>query len=114
MRDALERLTRGERLRLHRRALGSTQAEMAAFFGVGLGHFRGWEDDITEAPAVPDVSLSTLTLHEMCLLLRRRHGITLGQVAEALGKTSSWVHYAEQGRAGAQAVVDYLLQETGS
>ncbi len=107
-------LTRGERLALHRRAKRMTQVEMADIYGVGLDLFRTWECDV---PDVQDdipllqVCRTELPLRELLFVHRRRRGITLEEISEALGRCVSWVHQAESGRAGAEQVVDYVLNQ---
>lgn len=107
-------LTLGERLLLRRRADQMTQREMADAFGIPLGTYRAWETDAGDVPRVKGVSVSQLTLSELCYILRRRHGIRLQDVALALNRSISWVYAAEGGGPGVERVVDWLTRRTAA
>ncbi len=102
-------LTRGEQLFLSRRARGLPQADMARLCNVTLLQLRAWEHDLEDAPSVDERRVEDLQLHELCAVWRRRHGITLRQIAVVLDKSVAWVHGAERGHAGAREVVRYIL-----
>ena len=102
-------LTRGERLRTLRRIDGLTQEEMAGIYGVSLDCYRGWEADVGDVPIVTgELRVGDLPLGELCYIHRRRRGITLQEVAHALGRSVSWVHRAESGQSGIDELVGYL------
>lgn len=102
------RLTDGERFMLHRRAKGMTQAAAADLRGVSRDTLRAWEDDYGRVPKVAGVSVATLPFRELCYVWRRRLGITLEELAGKLDRCTSWVHQAEQGRAGAFEITAYI------
>lgn len=103
-------LTPEEKLRVYRRQKECTQREMADLFGVTEDRYRRWEDGVGKVPAVK-VTLGQLTLGDLCALHRRRLGISLRELAAALGMSTTWTFNASNGRAGADRVVDYLEKQ---
>lgn len=77
---------------------------MADDLGVTLYCYRRWEDDTADGD---DVSLGKLLPHEVCFILRRRAGMSLKDLADALGVSRWWACKMEYGRANVERLVDY-------
>lgn len=95
----LKDLTRGERLRIHRRRQGVTQEQAAVGYGVPFKHVIQWESgDRDGAPMAP--ALEKLTPGEACHIARRRAGMTVMQTANALGVSRITLLKMEADRTG--------------
>lgn len=98
--------TRGESLLLERRRKAENQLEAAARYGVHVDTYRAWETD--ERPEdVPHYNAGHMKPHEVCLLRRRRAGLTQREVAAAIGMTRLWVMKMELGEASIDRLKGY-------
>ena len=108
------KLTRGERLFLHRRANDYTQTEMARALGVGVDKLREWERDDPPCPEkVPAVKLTGLPLAELIGVRRRRLGLRIAYIARIMDKSVGWVHRAQTGEheESAERLVEFILKQ---
>ena len=98
--------TRGESLLLERRRKAENQLQAAARYGVHVDTYRAWETD--ERPEdVPHYNAGHLKPHEVCLLRRRRAGLTQREVAAAIGMTRLWIMKMELGEASIDRLKGY-------
>lgn len=101
----LKDLTSGERLFLARRRRNERQREAARRHGVSYYRYRAWEcDGSNGAPLAP---LHSVRPHEACLILRRRFGLTLDQLAEHVEVTPTWLCQMEQGKVPCTRLIEY-------
>ena len=98
-------ITRAERLLLDRRRRGEDQAAAARRLGVGIVLYKDWERGRRRFPR--RVALGKLRRWEELMLLRRRAGLTQGELASALGCTRRWVVLMESGRAPIRVLEEY-------
>lgn len=101
-------MTAGERLRIHRRREGLTQAQAAAKLAMPLGSYKLAEDD--DAPDcwdIPRPAVGRLQDHEYCFLRRRREGLTLDDLAPKVGVTKWWLCLMEKGKAPVNTLMQY-------
>lgn len=98
--------TRGESLLLWRRREGLNQTQAAAAFEVHVDKYREWEADRSPADQ-PRKHLGQLKPHEVCLLKRRRAGITQREVAAEIGCTRLWVIQMENGDAPTERLCEF-------
>ena len=104
-------LTAGERLLIERRRVGLTQPEAAKQFRVSVSHYSRWERD--KIPA-PKTALPNLYDHEICLLLRRRQGITQLQLSKMMGRCRWRINQMEYGTVDSTPLVKYWKLEKSS
>lgn len=90
--------TKGESLLIWRRREGFNQVEAARAFDVSVDKYREWEADRSPADQ-PRKHLGQLKPNEVCLLSRRREGLTQREVAVKMGCTRLWVIQMEDGSA---------------
>lgn len=105
-------LTTAERLVIDRRRRDETQAQAAARHGVSIGRYAAWEAETVIVPADvrADVGrLGQVRPFERCLIMRRRRGWTIPQVARAVGRSPYWVQEMEAGRAPVTDLLSYWL-----
>lgn len=93
------KLTNGERLRTARRRARQTQEKYANIRGVSLRAYKLAESDAKGAPSVRAPAIGELLPHEACMILRKRKGLTLADLAGKLGVTPWWLCLMEQGKA---------------
>lgn len=93
------KLTNGERLRTARRRARQTQEKYANIRGVSLRAYKLAESDAKDAPSVRAPAIGELLPHEACMILRKRKGLTLADLAGKLGVTPWWLCLMEQGKA---------------
>ena len=99
----LRDLTNGERLLIDRRRSNQTQRDAAEEHGVTLYCYRRWETD--EYDDAPQVALHNLESYERCFLLRKRSGISLNDLSEAIGVCSWWLCKMEHGKENADRLI---------
>jgi len=96
----LEQLTHPERLLIHRRRLGFTQAQAAQHHGLQNHIYARMENgDARYTNNMPKVAVkaSGLKSHERCLLMRRRCGKIQEEVAAELKCSRYWLNMMELG-----------------
>lgn len=98
-------LSPAERILIDRRRRGETQAQAARRMRLSKNAFRDLE--IGEAKPDRPVSVGRLTDYEQCLILRRRHGLTMQEVADDAGISRWSVVQIEGGSASAARLVEY-------
>lgn len=98
--------TKGESLFLARRRAGINQVEAAQRHGVHVDKYREWEAD-ERTKDQPWARLGALKINEVCVLLRRRAGITQRQLAETMGCTRLWINQMERGEAPADRLREH-------
>ena len=91
---------------LWRRRKGLNQVQAASEYNVHPDRYREWEAD-RRTEDQPRRHLGELKPHELCLLARRRAGLTQRQVAEAIGTTRLWVIKMEEGAAPVERLREY-------
>ncbi len=94
---------RSDRL-IERRRAEQSQREAAAVKEVSLYRFRRWESGDEAAPAV---DLGDLEPYEACFLRRRRAGVSLKDLADAMNVSRWWLCQMEYGRAGSDRLVEH-------
>lgn len=97
-------LTRGERVLLQRRRAGQSQRDAAEGHKVSLYCYRRWEVDEDETP---EVVLNNLLGFEACFFRRRRAGMSLKFLAEAMRVSRWWLCQMEHGRATTDQLIKY-------
>ena len=99
-------LTRGEKLYLHRKRLGQNQVRRSVDLGVGFAEYRAMEvDNPTALP--PYQSIGAMEVRESYMILRRRQGLTKGELADAIGCSSEWLRQMERGQAPIRRLQEY-------
>lgn len=99
-------LTRGEKLYLDRRRFRWSQAETAVYFGVPRVKYMRWErGEITEG--VPYITLGKITRLENCMILRRRAGKTMKELAQEIGVHPWTLRLMERGDVTPTRLFDY-------
>lgn len=98
--------TKGESLLIWRRREGLNQTRAAEEFGVHVDKYREWEAD-RSLPDQPRKHLGQLKPHEVCVLYRRRAGLTQKEVAARVGCTRLWVIQMEDGSAPADRLREF-------
>lgn len=99
-------LRAGERLIVDRRRRAESQQAAAERLGVTLYRYRLWEEGQL-VPTCRRPALGALRPHESCYLLRRRAGLKLRDIADALGTSRWWVTQMESGRAPIDRLLAY-------
>jgi DNA-binding XRE family transcriptional regulator len=102
-------LTLGDKLFLWRRRMGFSQDAVAARFEVCSSTYRLWEKDRMKPKGKVDVrvNIEDVTEPEFCALIRRKHGVTQGQLAKELDVSRQWVNYMEFGKEKHDRLVKY-------
>lgn len=101
-------LNKGERFFLFRRREGMSQHEASVKFGLPLVMLSQIEHGHVEHENLPDVELGKLTQQEVCIVQRRRSGMSQLEVARCLGyKSRHWVRLMEQAKAPCDKLVEY-------
>lgn len=100
----IPKLTNGEKLLVQRRRDDLTQPQAAEAADVSLYLWRKWEIDIGEPPSVVT---GRLLPHEACFIRRRRAGVSLASLADALKLSRWWICQMEYGRAPIGRLVAY-------
>jgi hypothetical protein len=104
-------LTLGELLLVQRRRAGETQADAARRHRVTYREYRALErDEQKDLPRVRRPAIRRLRVYEWCLVRRRRAGLSLVDVSEALGVSSWWVCQMEAGTAPPDRLVQFWRQ----
>lgn len=103
----LSTLSRGERLRINRRRWGFTQAAEARRCRMSLGAYKLAEADGPQARKIRPPALRRLKDYEACLILRRRAGLTLGDLSERIQLSKWWLCLIEQGKAPVATLLNY-------
>ena len=106
------RLTRGERLFIHRRRLNNSQVQQAKEFNVSPFVYGLVERDAeVSCPAEisAGVAVRELTDAERCVLLRRRLGRGAAWVANELGCSRMWLRNMEQDKVANDRLVSYWV-----
>lgn len=97
--------------------MGLSQANFARLYGVGrvyvLNIESGSVDLQSHTALYKDVDRFFSTAapvgnHELCLILRRRYGLTQSEAAKQFGKSKNWVSLMELGEADCQDYFDFL------
>ena len=92
------RLTTGERLLLHRRRAGRTQAQEAARFNVSRAVYGRWESDICACTAPVSIAeVAEPMMYELCLIRRRRSKMTQEELADRIGYCDFTIRKMEKG-----------------
>lgn len=103
-----EDVTHGEQMQIARGREGLRQVDVADCMGVTVSVVRAWERDV----GGPRRFRLGLTLGEWVTLQRKRCGLTLRQVAKAVGRSVMWCHRVEQGtRVPTEAVMAWWEQQ---
>lgn len=91
-------LTMPERLLIDRRRRGETQAEAAQRHSVSNTRYSRWERGLDQPPptSIPTI-VKDLRPHELCLITRRRAGVTQTKVATEINRCKMWVRQMERG-----------------
>ena len=79
---------------------GLGQRAAADSYGVGLYTYRNWEaDDFTSCQTVPEKepAIGHLTEAESYMILRKRSGIKVSELADKIGVSRFWIHQMERG-----------------
>lgn len=98
-------LSPGERFLLERRRLREGQGEAAARHGVSRWRYRRWELGREDGPAV---ELGKLEPHEACFVIRTRSGVSVQDLAEAMGISRWWLIQMEYGDKPADRLVEVM------
>jgi hypothetical protein len=73
-----------------------------------LGSYKKLEaDQPPDCWDVPDVDLDGLQTHEACMLMRKREGLTLDDLADKIELTKWWLCLMEQGKAPIASLLKY-------
>ena len=100
------KLTAGERLFIDRRRANETKDECAKAYEVSLYCYNQWEAGEWSAD-MPTPSLGHLSKLEGYVILRRRAGVTVAELAQVLGTSSWWVTRMEAGNAPADRLLTF-------
>lgn len=84
-----------------------TQAEAAVYHSMPLGAYKLAEADQPQPWAIPKPTLGALELHESCLIMRRRKGLTLAKLAPMIGISKWWLCLMERGDAPVARIANY-------
>jgi hypothetical protein len=95
-------LSRGERMLIARR-----RRQFAKFLGVGRFLYQQYELDQSVGP---EVAVGRLSDVEVCLILRRRHGLSEFDVGKEMGLSRSYVSMMERGAVGSARLVEYWTE----
>lgn len=100
-------LGREEKLLTLRRREGHTQVQEAARYGLTLAQYRDMELGNAAVPGRIGLAIGKLLDHEACYLMRRRSGLSVGEVAEEVGCCRYWFHLMETGVKDPARLIDY-------
>lgn len=98
-----------EKLFLARRRAGETLPAAAERIGVPLKEYVAMEKGTNPTPREHLPALGKVSVEEKCLLMRRRQGKTLANVAAELDLGVSTVRRMEQGRLNSERLATHLL-----
>ena len=99
--------THGELLLVWRKREEKSQSELAAQFRVTRNCWGRWERG-TNVPGVSaPIEFKDVAEHEKCMLLRRREGITQGDLAKTIGVSRWWLNQMESGKADPARLITY-------
>lgn len=101
-------LTVGEALLIARRRSGESQETVARRLGVTrnvYGRIERDDEDVTSGIQLPE--LGELTQEEICLLLRRRAGLTQEECADKISVTRFWFNQMETGKVSSSELVKF-------
>lgn len=92
-------LTPGEVVFTMRRRLPMSQADYAARHAVSRHTLSLFELDKKPCKKLSHIKVGKkLKAHEWCVLIRRRRGETMNEVAAKMGCSKYWIHLMETGR----------------
>lgn len=98
-------LTPGEKLFLDRRRRKEKLHEAARRLEVPVHCYRRWE---LEGTGAPEVKLRGITQGEQWVVLRRRMGLSQGELASACGCTQTDVTKLERGTARCKLILEFF------
>ena len=98
--------TRGESLYIWRKRRQYSQPQAAEEYGVHIDVYRDWERDVRTKDQ-PRRQLGQLKLSELCVLMRRRAGLTQRELAGQMDITRLWVVQMEAGDAPADRLREF-------
>ena len=106
------KLTKAEKMVVARKRLKQSQRQRSEILGVPFGRYRQWEsgvENLLEDFKCPDTSIkeSDLYEYEICMLKRRRAGLTQSKIARLLGVTAVWVRKMEAGDGNVKRLKEY-------
>lgn len=104
----IEGMSVGERLLIARRRSGESQETVARRFGLtrnSYGRVERDDEDLCAGISLPE--LGELTQDEVCLILRRRAGLTQEECAEKIGVTRFWFNQMETGKVSVTDLVKF-------
>jgi len=99
-----EELTTGEKLYLERNRRKLTQKASAKLYDVTLAAYRAWENDQSEGP---DVTLEGIETWEHYIVLRRRLGCSVPEMAAILGCNPLTLYNWESGKGSLRRLMEY-------
>jgi DNA-binding XRE family transcriptional regulator len=95
----IEGLTLGESLLISRRRSGESQEKIADRLGMTRNVYGRVERDDEDVPSgIQFPELGELSQDEICLILRRRSGLTQEECADKIGVTRFWFNQMETGK----------------
>jgi DNA-binding XRE family transcriptional regulator len=101
-------MTAGERLFIARRRSNESQEITARRFGMTrntYGRLERDDENISCNTSLP--KLGELTKEEICILLRRRSGLTQEECADKIGVTRFWFNQMEMGKVSSSELVKF-------
>lgn len=101
-------LTLGETLLISRRRSNESQETIARRLGMTrnvYGRVERDDEDVPSGIALPE--LGELTQDEVCLILRRRAGLTQEECADKIGVTRFWFNQMETGKVSVSDLVKF-------
>lgn len=104
----LEGMTVGERLLIARRRSNESQETVARRLGMTrntYGRLERDDEDLHSGISLPE--LGELTQEEICILLRRRAGLTQEECADKIGVTRFWFNQMEMGKVSSSDLVKF-------
>ena len=105
----IKQTTKGERILLLRRRADKSQRQASVEMGVTLYRYRKWELDEDDPP---DLRIGDLFPYEACLLLRRRMGVSLWEMAAEMNISRQWLCKMEYGKVSSDRLVAYWESKT--
>lgn len=105
-RTLVEPLTQGETLLIQRRRRNVNQEVMASQWNVTRDIYQSWELDLLEGPTA---RVTPLEDYEVCLLLRRRFGLSELELGKLVGLSRQWISKIERGSAQPATLVAYWM-----
>lgn len=99
--------TAGELLLVWRKREELNQGSMAARFNVNRTRWGRWERGEDTSTVEAPLGVEQLLDHEKCMLLRRRSGITQGELAKTIGVSRWWLNQMESGKADPARLVTF-------